>query len=48
VWARAIVETVNSVMVTRLRSWALGRSTIRDVHRSVEQTLDLIYRSGTP
>jgi AcrR family transcriptional regulator len=48
VWAAAIVETVNSVMVTRLRSWALGRSTIRDVHRSVEQTLDLIYRRGTP
>jgi AcrR family transcriptional regulator len=48
VWAAAIVETVNAVMVTRLRSWALGRSTIRDVHRSVEQTLDLIYRSGTP
>jgi AcrR family transcriptional regulator len=41
--AAAIVETANSVMVTRLRSWALGRTQIRDVHRSVERTLDLIF-----
>src|SRR5690349_10075952 len=33
--AAAIVETANSVMVTRLRSWALGRASIRDVQRSV-------------
>jgi AcrR family transcriptional regulator len=41
--AAAIVETVNSVFVTRLRSWALGRATIRDVDRSVQSTLDLIF-----
>jgi len=41
--AAAIVETVNSVMVTRLRSWALGRGTIQDVDRSVQGTLDLIF-----
>jgi len=43
--AAAIVETVNSVFVTRLRSWALGRATIRDVDRSVQRTLDLIFAS---
>jgi len=41
--AAAIVETVNSVLATRLRSWALGRSTIGDVDRSVQKTLDLIF-----
>jgi AcrR family transcriptional regulator len=41
--ADTIVETVNSVMVTRLRSWALGRTTIRDVDRSVQRTLDLVF-----
>jgi AcrR family transcriptional regulator len=44
--ANAIVETVNSVMVTRLRSWALGRGTIQDVDRSVQRTLDLIFASA--
>jgi len=44
--ASAIVETVNSVMVTRLRSWALGRGTIQDVDRSVQRTLDLIFASA--
>jgi AcrR family transcriptional regulator len=44
--ANAIVETVNSVMVTRLRSWALGRATIHDVDRSVQRTLDLIFASA--
>jgi AcrR family transcriptional regulator len=44
--AAAIVETVNSVFVTRLRSWALGRATIRDVDRSVQRTLDLIFASA--
>lgn len=43
--AAAIVETANSVMVTRLRSWALGRCTIRDVDRSVQRTLDLVFTS---
>jgi len=41
--AAAIVETVNSVLVTRLRSWALGRITIGDVDRAVQKTLDLIF-----
>ena len=41
--AAAIVETVNSVLATRLRSWALGRVTIGDVDRSVQRTLDLIF-----
>ena len=41
--AAAIVETVNSVLATRLRSWALGRITIGDVDRSVQNTLDLIF-----
>src|SRR6476620_9865302 len=41
--AAAIVETVNSVLATRLRSWALGRITVGDVDRSVQQTLDLIF-----
>lgn len=41
--AAGIVETANSVMVTRLRSWALGRASIHDVQRSVDRTLDLIF-----
>lgn len=41
--AAAIVDVANAVMVTRLRSWALGRATIRDVDRSVQQALDLIF-----
>jgi TetR/AcrR family transcriptional regulator, cholesterol catabolism regulator len=43
--AAAIVETVNSVLATRLRAWALGRVTIADVDRSVQKTLDLIFSS---
>jgi len=45
--AAAIVETVNSVLATRLRSWALGRITIGDVDRSVQRTLDLILTPGS-
>jgi len=41
--AAAVVETANAVMVTRLRSWALGRCSIRDVDRSVQRALDLIF-----
>jgi AcrR family transcriptional regulator len=41
--AAAIVETVNSVLVTRLRSWALGRITIAEVDRAVQRTIDLIF-----
>ena len=46
--AAAIVETVNSVLATRLRSWALGRITVGDVDRSVQRTLDLIFAAGAP
>ena len=41
--AAGIVATANSVMVTRLRAWALGRCSIRDVDRSVQTALDLIF-----
>ena len=41
--AAAIVEAVNSVLATRLRSWALGRITIGDVDRSVQRTIDVIF-----
>jgi TetR/AcrR family transcriptional regulator, cholesterol catabolism regulator len=44
--AAAIVEAVNSVLATRLRSWALGRITIGDVDRSVQKTIDLIFATG--
>jgi TetR/AcrR family transcriptional regulator, cholesterol catabolism regulator len=46
--AAAIVETVNSVLATRLRAWALGRITIADVDRSVQKTLDLIFPNPRP
>jgi AcrR family transcriptional regulator len=45
--AAAIVATVNSVLATRLRAWALGRITIADVDRSVQETLDLIFAPRT-
>ena len=41
--AAAIVETVNSVLATRLRSWALGRITISEVDRSVQRSIDVIF-----
>jgi AcrR family transcriptional regulator len=41
--AAAIIETVNSVLANRLRSWALGRTTIEDVERAVQRAIDLIY-----
>jgi TetR/AcrR family transcriptional regulator, cholesterol catabolism regulator len=41
--AAGIVETANSVLATRLRSWALGRITISEVNRSVQRTIDLIF-----
>jgi TetR/AcrR family transcriptional regulator, cholesterol catabolism regulator len=42
----AIVETTSTVMAMRLRSWALGRASIRDVHASVDRTVDLIFSPG--
>ena len=41
--AAAIVDTLNSVLVTRLRSWALGRTPISEVDRAVQRTIDLIF-----
>ncbi|HZR12532.1 MAG TPA: TetR family transcriptional regulator [Acidimicrobiia bacterium] len=41
--AAAVVETTNSVMDARLRSWALGRCSIRDVLAAVDRTVDLIF-----
>ena len=46
--AAAIVATVNSVLATRLRAWALGRITIGDVDRSVQQAIDLIFEPRAP
>ena len=40
--ASAIVEATSSVLGTRLRSWARGRCTLRDVERSVNRTVDLV------
>ena len=45
--AAAIVDVANAVMVTRLRSWALGRCTIRDVDKSVQRALDLLFGAQT-
>jgi len=46
--AAAIVATVNSVLATRLRAWALGRITIGDVDHSVQQAIDLIFEPRAP
>ncbi len=45
--AAAIVETVNSVLATRLRAWALGRITIAQVDRSVQRSIDVIFASSS-
>jgi AcrR family transcriptional regulator len=41
--AQAVMMTVNCVMYNRLRAWAHGRCTMRDVDRAVQQTIDLIF-----
>jgi AcrR family transcriptional regulator len=41
--AAAVVDTALSVMTIGLHSWARGARTIRDVERSVERTIDLIF-----
>ncbi len=41
--ASSIVDVVNAVLATRLRSWALGRGSIHDVDRSVQQAIDLVF-----
>ena len=45
--AAAIIEAANSVMVTRLRSWSQGLTSIEDLHRDVARTLDLIFSTAT-
>ena len=44
--AAAIVETTSAVMAGRLRAWALGRGSIRDVHASVDRTVDVIFATS--
>lgn len=46
--AAAVVETMQSVLGGRLRTWALGRCTIDDVHRSVQQAVTLIFSPPPP
>ena len=41
--ARRIVETVNAVLATQLRAWALGRESIVEVRRSIEATVALVF-----
>ena len=41
--AVAVVDTVLSVMTIGLHSWARDTRTIRDVERSVQRTIDLIF-----
>jgi AcrR family transcriptional regulator len=38
-----VIMTVNCVMANRLRSWAHGRCSIREVDRAVQETLDLVF-----
>ncbi len=46
--AAAIADTTSAVMATRLRSWALGRASIRDVHASIDRTVDLLFSTRRP
>ncbi len=46
--AAAIVETTSTIMAMRLRSWALGRMSIRDVHASLDRAVDLIFSTPKP
>ena len=41
--AAAIIDVVNAVLATRLRSWALARCSIRDVDRSVQAAIDVLF-----
>lgn len=40
---QAIVNTLAAVLATRTRSWALGRTTIRDVRRTINRSVDLVF-----
>jgi AcrR family transcriptional regulator len=44
---RAVINTVQGVLSTWLGSWALGRSTIRDVDAAVQDAIGLIF-GGPP
>jgi AcrR family transcriptional regulator len=46
--AEAVMMTVNCVMANRLRSWAHGRCTMREVERAVQQTIDLVFGPPPP
>ena len=41
--AQAVMMAVNCVMYNRLRAWAHGRCTMRDVERAVQDTIDLVF-----
>ncbi len=41
--AAGIVDVVSAVLATRLRSWALGRCSIRDVDRAVQRAIDVVF-----
>jgi AcrR family transcriptional regulator len=41
--AQAVADVTNSVLGAHLRSWALGRSTIRQAYSAVESAVDLIF-----
>lgn len=41
---KAIIMTIESVLVTRLRSWVMNRSSIKDVFESVDDAIRLIYQ----
>jgi AcrR family transcriptional regulator len=41
--ASAVVDVVNAVLATRLRSWALGRCSIRDVDRAIQRAIDVVF-----
>jgi AcrR family transcriptional regulator len=41
--ADAIVDVINAVLATRLRSWALGRGSIRDVDAAVQRAIDVAF-----
>ncbi len=40
---RTVADVTNSVLGAHLRSWALGRSPIRQAYSAVESAVDLIF-----
>lgn len=45
--AAAVIEATSAVMAVRLRSWALGRASIREVHDAVDRAVDLIFSTSS-